>query len=243
METATVDVGNTSVKVTLFADDCSIKCRKRYKDVAEAASEMGGQCGGVIFCTTRTLTEEERLKADSAGWIEFHPGLKTPLEICYGSPSTLGPDRVAAAVGATVLYPGETLMVVDAGTALTVDVVTADGRYLGGNISPGVEMRFRALHEFTSRLPLAAWPVEKNAFGSDTLSAIGCGVKWGITCEVAGLFRMAARELGCRLAVVSGGDGPLLVDALDELPERIPLKYEPDILAYGLLEVYKKYER
>ncbi|MFC7666636.1 type III pantothenate kinase [Hymenobacter humi] len=77
-----------------------------------------------------------------------------PLRNAYATPHTLGADRLAAAVGAAVLRPGQNTLIVDAGTALKCDLVTADGTYHGGSIGPGLGMRFRALHAFTGRLPL-----------------------------------------------------------------------------------------
>ena len=77
-----------------------------------------------------------------------------PIKVRYKTPETLGRDRLAAAVGANYLQPGKDLLVIDAGTAITYELVDASGSYLGGNISPGMTTRFRALNQFTKKLPL-----------------------------------------------------------------------------------------
>ncbi len=77
-----------------------------------------------------------------------------PLTISYATPETLGHDRIAAAAGARKLLPGSPLLIMDLGTAITIDFVTANGEYRGGNISPGLLTRFKSLHDHTARLPL-----------------------------------------------------------------------------------------
>ena len=79
-----------------------------------------------------------------------------PIRNVYRTPQTLGRDRLAAAVGATVLFPGRNVLIVDFGTAVTIDLVTADATYRGGCISPGVQLRFGALHDHTAALPLVS---------------------------------------------------------------------------------------
>ncbi len=93
--------------------------------------------------------------------IELDHATPLPLVNRYRTPDTLGYDRIAAAVGAYTIFPGKTVLVIDAGTAITYDIVTAGGEYLGGNISPGLEIRFKSLNKYTNRLPLLERP-EKN---------------------------------------------------------------------------------
>ncbi len=111
---------------------------------------------------------------------------KTPLPItnCYRSPETLGKDRIAAAVGGFDLYPDTNLLIIDAGTAITYDIVNDKQQYLGGNISPGIEMRFKALHQQTGKLPLITPGEFNKLFGTTTEEAIRAGVQNGVIFEV-----------------------------------------------------------
>ncbi|GHV23956.1 hypothetical protein FACS189428_7920 [Clostridia bacterium] len=115
---------------------------------------------------------------------ELNPQLPVPLTIDYKTPQTLGMDRIAAAVGAVAQQPGAHLLVIDIGTAITLDFVTAAGVYKGGNISPGPELRFKALHHFTNRLPLINEEGNLPVWGYDTSTAIRSGVIGGIVREL-----------------------------------------------------------
>lgn len=106
-----------------------------------------------------------------------------PIIIEYGTMGSLGVDRIAAAVGAQASFPGTPLLVVDAGTAVTYDAITADGRFIGGNIAPGMNMRLEALHRFTARLPRVQVPRELPSgrfLGHNTESAMILGAIYGI---------------------------------------------------------------
>lgn len=112
--------------------------------------------------------------------------LKLPIDIRYRTPGTLGSDRIAAAVGANLLHPDRNLLVIDAGTAITYEIVEAPGVYAGGNISPGMTTRFRALHHFTEKLPLVDEEEQIPLVGATTKTAIQAGVVNGIVYEMDG---------------------------------------------------------
>ena len=193
----------------------------------------------VAYSTTRDLLPEEKEGIKEAGWWEFRYDRKLPISIEYRNPETLGMDRLAAAVGAARLRPSRSKVIADAGTALTLELVMSDGRYLGGNISPGMKMRFRALHEFTSRLPLESPACEKRYYGTDTASAIRCGAEWGTACEIAGFYRRAAEENGCQTLILTGGDAEFLLPIVEQLlPERQEIIYYPWLVALGLKTAY-----
>ena len=136
--------------------------------------------------------------------IELKPGTTpVPLRNAYATPHTLGADRLAAAVGAAALRPGQHTLLIDAGTALKVDLVTADGTYHGGSIGPGLELRLRALHEFTGRLPRLALPAPDATValcGDSTTGALLSGVVNGAVAELNGFvasYRRRYPGLGC----------------------------------------------
>ena len=121
----------------------------RYKDL-----------NGVIISSVVNYSREiiDYLGSLYSPCIELDHSTPIPLENRYLTPETLGYDRIAAAVGAYTICPGKNVLVIDAGTAITYDIVTAKGEFLGGNISQGVEIRFKSLNKYTNRLPLLERP-------------------------------------------------------------------------------------
>ncbi len=113
---------------------------------------------------------------------------KTPVPVLnlYKTPETLGKDRLAAVVGASFLQPDTDILVVDAGTAVTYDFIDSNLNYHGGNIAPGINLRLRALHEFTHKLPLAEVKQDSPFLGQDTNSALLSGAIYGIVFEIDG---------------------------------------------------------
>ena len=117
-------------------------------------------------------------------FISLNASTRLPIENRYQTPETLGNDRIAAAVGGFDLYPGTNLLIIDAGTAITYDVVNQKGQFLGGNIAPGIDMRFKALHQFTGSLPMVKQQPFDKLFGTTTHEAIVAGVQNGLIFEV-----------------------------------------------------------
>ena len=109
-----------------------------------------------------------------------------PITNVYQTPQTLGKDRLAAVIGAFSLKPNTDILVIDIGTAITYDFIDASAVYHGGNISPGVDLRLKALHHLTDRLPLVDFEIPTNFLGNSTLTAIQSGVFYGISLEVNG---------------------------------------------------------
>lgn len=211
-----IDIGNTRVKTAVMQDGSVVAQHSverldwrwldqlidRYGDIAQA-----------IVCSTREdaapLAEHLRLRLPTV--VDFRPEVTpTPLANHYATPETLGADRLAAAVGAAATYPGRDLLIVDFGTAITVDLVEG-GAYKGGNISPGVKMRFRALHDYTARLPLADATDRKVRLGDTTLSAIEQGVMQGVTNEIEGYMRAFSEKNDKISTIFTGGDAKYFV--------------------------------
>lgn len=205
-----IDIGNTLVKLAVFEK---------------------GQLAGLQILEEITLTALERFAESHRGIKsailvtvkDFDPGIQdylqnkfrffvfdtsmpVPLTSSYATPSTLGADRLASAVAAHTLMPSENILVVNAGTAITYDLVTAGGEHLGGAISPGLKMRYKALHTFTGRLPLLDEITEGPLIGKSTADSIHSGVLNGALAEVDGMIgRYLAIYPGLK-TVMSGGD-------------------------------------
>jgi type III pantothenate kinase len=147
--------------------------------------------------------------------IELDHSTPIPLENKYITPDTLGYDRIAAAVGAHTIYPKRNVLVIDAGTAITYDIVTSKGEFLGGNISQGVEIRFKSLHKFTNRLPHLERPGETPPLvGSSTKEAIQSGVINGLLFEMDGFIGAISQKYPKLQVVLTGGDAKYFVGKL-----------------------------
>jgi type III pantothenate kinase len=139
--------------------------------------------------------------------IELDHNTAIPLINRYRTPETLGYDRIAAAVGAYTIYPKKNVLVIDAGTAITYDLVTAEGEYLGGNISPGMAIRFKSLNKYTNRLPLLEQTEERPPLlGSTTKEAIRSGIVNGILFELDGFIGDMTRLHPELRVILTGGD-------------------------------------
>ena len=237
---ATLDIGNTKTKATFFrGDEAQTVFTGSLKECFSECHDRG-VIGGAV-CTTVDLPPSDlRLIEEDPRWWIFSSECRLPITVDYTTPHSLGSDRLCGVLGAYSVYGGVPAMVADAGTALTVDVLAAGGRYVGGNISPGLEMRFKALNSFTSRLPLLTKGPVDVAFGDSTESAIRCGAERGLAYEIAGSFVRARREYGCKMLVLTGGDADFIRNYVEEiLPEDGAVVVNPCLVAYGLKKAYE----
>jgi type III pantothenate kinase len=148
-------------------------------------------------------------------FIELGHDTPVPIEVLYETPQTLGKDRIAAAVGANELFPGQNLLIIDAGTAITYELVTEGNCYLGGNISPGLEMRFKALNHFTGQLPLIDKADSFPLMGRNTTEAILAGVQNGLIYEIEQTIASFNRNYQNLQIIMTGGDAVFFVKNLN----------------------------
>ena len=239
MRVLTVDIGNTALKGSIFEDGRLLG--STLSDDREAAGLLPliekFNPDGCITCCVGEGGDHilEGIKQHFSGPVmRLTPELPLPVRVEYGTRSTLGVDRVAAAVGAALEC--RAALVVDAGTAVTLDVV-ADGAFLGGNISPGLKLRFRALNKFTSRLPLVSPADDVPAFGHDTETAIRAGVVNGIVAEILAAHKAAEREHGDVSLLLTGGDAKYLEPLLRKAGGHPRLC--PSLVGRGLERIFK----
>ncbi len=182
----TIDIGNTRSKWALFEGDRLVQCGY----MTEGLPPEGAQAD-IIVCATGNADlhalglekkQVQRLTAD----------MPLPITLDYATPETLGPDRIAAACGAWMLREeGCPQLIIDAGTCITIDYLDAAGVYHGGAILPGIDMKFRALHTFTAKLPLLenVYSDELLVAGRSTKESLVAGVLTATRYEVAGFVR------------------------------------------------------
>ncbi|MEK7253655.1 MAG: type III pantothenate kinase, partial [Bacteroidota bacterium] len=154
-----LDIGNTRTKLGIFQGD-KLTHREVWSELSIEALEglaYNQKIENAIYSSTANVPPDAAafLKKNFA-CLELTHETPLPIRLAYRSPQTLGKDRIAGAVGAFHHFPGKNCLIIDAGTCITFDVLDAQGTFLGGNIAPGVDMRLRAMHEFTARLPLVS---------------------------------------------------------------------------------------
>jgi type III pantothenate kinase len=153
---------------------------------------------------------------------------KLPFNNGYESPETIGPDRIAAVAGAYKIYPDSEVLIIDAGTAITYEFLSGN-KYRGGNISPGLNMRFRALNKFTGKLPLIKPDSEASYPGRNTAEAIRSGVITGMVYEINEYIRTFEKLHPDAKVILTGGDGLFFKDKIGN-----QIIYMPDIVMDGL---------
>lgn len=218
MSNLVIDIGNTRTKAAVFRNDEMTEhlvwsqCRR--EEISEVLANH--RVENVILSVVGPPMEPtlRQWLAAQVRFIELTPEVHLPFQNLYGTPSTLGKDRVAAVAGALARFPGQNCLVIDAGTCITYDVLTAEGAYLGGNISPGIAMRFKALPAFTAALPLVAQGPVEDPVGSSTETAIRNGVQWGVLWEMEGMIAAMQQRLNDLNVVLTGGDADFFVKNL-----------------------------
>ncbi len=211
-----VDIGNSSAKAALFEGERLVEEFRVEHGVLPsffADRAMDGDIRAAIVSTVIPLGEEVERAIEQLEFpcLRMSARLKMPFRIAYQTPETLGADRLAAVAEACAQKPGCDLLVIDVGTAITYDIVTADGLYLGGNISPGIDMRFKALNHFTGKLPLVNKEGERHDIGITTETALREGVLQGVDKEIDGYIR-EYREKYPHLLVFLTGGGTFFLD-------------------------------
>ena len=215
-----IDIGNTRTKAAVFdrhgkAGEMLVCENKALQDkLSDWLQEIPANTPLTVGWIS---TAKETVSEDWPVWKKFaqKPRIEAirptderlPIGMKYKTPETLGADRLIAAIAACSYFPNKPVMVVDAGTAITYDCVDAAGNFLGGGISPGVGMRFRALHQFTARLPLVELAETFPEIGASTEESIRTGAQGGAVAEVQGVIHRYSEKLGSELKVfLTGGD-------------------------------------
>lgn len=235
-----VDQGNSLLKLTLLEEGKPLEtCRFSMETIEEmfpVLDRWNPDCGA--FCCVGKLdsrmVESLRIALDGR-LLVLSRSTRIPIAIDYATPLTLGLDRIALAVGGAMLYEGESIMVVDAGTAVTLDVVDKKPTFRGGRISPGIRLRIESLHSHTSALPEIATEGPTPILGNSTETSIRSGVILGLSDEIVETYRQYKQQFGCSRVLLSGGDGRLLAD---HIKSRIPADHVPELMAQGLQYIY-----
>ncbi len=210
-----IDVGNTFIKTAVFEGDKILMKYKFKQDLflnkVEEIFDSYPYITDAIISSVSNLPENN-LKALSV-FCKVHQlsnKSKVPFKNLYTTPETLGVDRIALITAAYYKYRHKNVLVIDAGTCITYDFLDSQGVYYGGAISPGINMRFKALNTFTTNLPLIESIDSDKLIGNSTKNAIVSGVVNGVIHEVEGKINIYSQKFEGLTIILTGGDGDFL---------------------------------
>ncbi len=205
-----LDKGNTFFKAALFNNNELIKRQSfNYLEINLFFNWLKNNSNSSFNLIVSSVVDKTiEFNSDFIIQKKISLNHNTPLPIInkYKTPTTLGNDRLANAVGAWALNPNKNSLVIDLGTCIKYDLINNKGEYLGGNIAPGFKMRYQAMHHFTDRLPLINDYNLDNHFGVDTKSSLQAGVQLGIIHEINGFIERYIQEFGGLTIFMTGGD-------------------------------------
>ena len=214
-----IDVGNTLVKLAVFkADELQMKKVIIKGDFLDTLSEIKTKYPQITDCIISSVgkiseTHLGKLKKEYEVLVLNH-ATKIPFQNKYATPETLGVDRIALISAATMQYPNKNVLVIDAGSCITYDFISEENEYSGGAISPGLQMRYKAMHTFTEKLPLLEAELVDKFIGNSTISSMHNGVFNGIIFEIDGFIASYKTTFKNLTVILTGGDAHFLRDRL-----------------------------
>ncbi|RFZ91885.1 type III pantothenate kinase [Mucilaginibacter conchicola] len=233
-----VDIGNTLTKIAVFENDDLIEA-KQYDQVevsdVEAMLEKHSILKVIISSVKHNEEAWQTLLANNFKVLKFNGLVQAGINNHYKTPQTLGADRWAAVIGAHHLYPTQNNIIIGGGTCITYDFVDTGANYFGGSISPGLNMRYKAVNHFTAALPLLNADENFGAnYGDDTASAIQSGIQNGIKYELQGFISEYVKQGAGYNIILHGGDS-IFFDTLLKNSIFAPyIKIEPYLVLKGL---------
>lgn len=228
MKSAAIDIGNTRIKVGFFLED-KLQSQSRYSAMGEVLKELS-ETETPLIISSVVVSEEDLNEIFKDFSTKIILNSKTPLPVInnYGTPETLGYDRLAAIIGANGRFPDQNCLVIDIGTAIKYDFVSDENAFIGGIIAPGREMRFKALHTFTKKLPLLNATNIPALIGTSTETCMESGVLNGILAEINGMIESYVESYN-PVVLLCGGDAPYF-----ETQIKYPTFATPNLVLEGL---------
>jgi type III pantothenate kinase len=248
------DIGNTNIVIGLFsgeklthkwrmisdtkksADDYAVDLIELFlTDKIDCLQISGSIIASVVPSLTSKIFEAVEKFTNEKILVIGEKNVRLNLEVQVQNKNEVGDDRLINSIAAFHKFGGN-LIVVDFGTATTFDVVGENGEYLGGVISPGINLSLKALHDMTAKLPKITVRHQKNVIGKNTIEAMNSGVYFGYISLIEGLVARIEKELGHKTTrIITGGLAETFKDALKNLIQH----HEPDLTLEGLRLVYK----
>ena len=214
-----IDIGNSKIKAALFETESGkqLEFFQRKKMSAEWLEEYLAKhpVEAAILSNTKEYDPAiDNVLKNLPVYIRLSHETPLPIKNHYLSPDTLGRDRLAAVCAASHLYPGQQVLVIDAGTCITLDMVNEKGEYFGGSIHPGLHMRFKALYNYTGKLPLVEKQSDISLIGRNTEESIRSGVMYAAAREIEGMINAYNVKFGELKVIITGGDASFFVSQM-----------------------------
>lgn len=214
-----IDIGNSTIKLAVFDGNSLIDFFKTiHQNIQKTITDIFEQHPNIKQVLVSSVsdfdTEIFKNLPNQCKVLVLNHTFKFPIDNLYQTPKSLGLDRLALVSGAVKKYPNSNILIIDAGTCITYDFVDSDSKYHGGAISPGLQMRYKALNEQTSKLPLLKPTVPKSFIGHTTDASIHSGIIFGITHEISGVVADYRSKFPELKVVLTGGDHDFLFKQL-----------------------------
>ncbi len=233
------DVGNTRAKIALYDERGivgsvwktenpligDIRAFVKGKNIKQAAISQVGRFPDRI----------KRFLKKEYGLVQLTEKTKVPIKNSYKTPRTLGKDRLAAVIGAFYMFPKKPCLVIDAGTCITYDFLSKAGTYLGGGISPGMMLRFKAMNDYTAALPLAPFNKSAKYIGKNTKESLQSGAQWGFLLEIEGFINKYREQYPGLQVIITGGDAEYLSKNL-----KTKIFVNPNLVLDGLNKILNR---
>lgn len=238
MANLVIDIGNTLTKAAIFEGD-ELIFTDHYpafdNQVIDTFFSNYTIDSAIVSTVKKQGSEWEKAVTAKTQLVYFDTTMAWQINNHYKTPHTLGLDRLAAVIGANHLYPQQNSLIIDGGTCITYDYVDAGANYFGGSISPGLNMRYKALNHYTAVLPVIDQDKNfNNNMGYDTETAIRSGVQNGVKFELTGFIESYAKQSPQLNIILTGGDG-IFFDTLLKNSIFAPyIKIEPYLVLKGL---------
>jgi len=214
-----IDVGNTRIKAAVFEDSTLLETLVFPSDELQQKTlfilSKHPQISDVVIASVGNTNHSDFNFLKNIASLHFisHES-KFPFKNLYSTPKTLGIDRMVLAAGATLQFPGQNRLIIDAGTCITYDFVDENDQYLGGAIAPGIRLRYEALNQFTAKLPLLSKSYPDNFIGNSTAESIHAGVIMGTILEIDGFIEEYKSQYAKFIIILTGGDAEFLAKRL-----------------------------
>lgn len=215
----TVDVGNTRIKAAVFEGNTALENfvfeKNKLEKKIEKILKKFQNCTDLVVASVGKVEKEAFLNFENQIKIHFLTNDDIfPFINKYATPKTLGIDRMVLAAGATLQFPKQNRLVIDAGTCITYDFIDENDHYLGGAISPGLRLRYESLHQFTAKLPLLTLEMPEGYIGNSTIQAIHSGVVNSLVYEIDGFIDEYRANFLNFIIILTGGDADFLAKRL-----------------------------
>lgn len=214
-----IDIGNTRIKGAVFEDANILETFVFFKTELQKSIqnilETQKNITHLVVASVSDIEKQSFSSFENSVTIHFiSHNDPFPFVNCYETPKTVGIDRLVLAAGATLRFPRQNRLVIDAGTCVTYDFIDENNNYLGGAISPGLQLRYEALHHFTAKLPLLSLENPTHLIGNSTAESIHSGVVNGLVFEIDGFINQYKAQYSNFIIILTGGDTEFLAKRL-----------------------------